>query len=189
MVQIFSPADLFSDERDVSCIGSLHLLLRDSQLICITQMRSQAALKVLPSDLFVCTMLHEAAAIALGVTLGVYHHFAGSFHFYSDEIAEVARLQSERRRLSDPMPPMTSSAINMRPKLLDAERDIRLHLETTRPGAVNVAAYGLDIYWTGLLQALVLSTKLRMGLAPTGDDIRLTPRPYRECLLTAVPHA
>lgn len=48
-------------------------------------MRSQSALMVMPYDLFLLTMLHEAMAVRLGVGLGYYHHFCGSLHYYEDE--------------------------------------------------------------------------------------------------------
>jgi thymidylate synthase len=50
----------------------LHFLARGGRLDCVTHMRSQSAFKILPSDIFVLTMLHEAVAVAAGVELGRY---------------------------------------------------------------------------------------------------------------------
>lgn len=85
MMMLLEPRDLTSDTRDVPCVASLQFLLRDGALHGIGTMRSQSALMVMPYDVpLLCGLLFTMAS-ELGVEVGTYQHFSGSFHYYEDE--------------------------------------------------------------------------------------------------------
>lgn len=68
--------------KDVSCICTIHFLIRDGRLDAITHMRSNDIILGLPYDIFLVTMLQEYLATILSVELGDYYHFANSMHLY-----------------------------------------------------------------------------------------------------------
>ncbi|MBV9925567.1 MAG: hypothetical protein JOZ96_11165 [Acidobacteria bacterium] len=163
VIQIFSPADLFTDTRDCSCVVSLQFLLRDGVLLCITYMRSQSALMVMPYDIFLLTMIHEAVATRLGVEPGAYHHFCGSLHYYDDEEETVRSVLEERARLMPAMPRMSDASSVVRERLAAAENDIRQRLTKDIGAAVAVEQYGLDSYWSELLRIMISGARRRHG--------------------------
>lgn len=71
-------------EGEVPCTISLQFFLRDNRLHCLTNMRSQEAVGLLPQDVCHFTMFQEYVAASLGVELGSYMHHAGSLHYYEE---------------------------------------------------------------------------------------------------------
>lgn len=152
-VQIALPGESSYKSRDVSCIISLQFLLRDNKLTCITTMRSQSVLMVMPYDLFLFTMIQEAAATRLGVELGPYHHFSGSFHYYLDEQDVVDRALSLEEPALSGMCPMTEFSETTRQELKAALCVIRNCMSQGK--SVDFKAFELDEYWTVLLKSMV----------------------------------
>lgn len=152
IIQIARPEDLLSKNRDISCTIALQFLIRDGRLSCVTHMRSQSALMVLPYDIFLFTMIQEAAALVLGCELGPYFHSCGSFHYYLDEADIVKKVIGSELGPQPEMPPMTSFDDQVRGKLSTALANI----SNKESGTENIdfGAFGLDEYWTDLLRLM-----------------------------------
>lgn len=83
-IQLFDSDDGKGEYKDIPCTTTLQLIQRSERLDLIVTMRSNDAWIGLPHDIFCFTMIQEIAARDLGVELGNYIHFAGSFHLYEN---------------------------------------------------------------------------------------------------------
>lgn len=150
---------------ETPCTLSFQFLKREGKLHCITTMRSQDALMLLPQDVFHFSLFHEFVAASTGTELGEYHHQAGSMHVYDrakDRLQSTIDAPSEQREM---MPEMTleDQMPHLR-KVLDLEERIRvnaLHLEKRRiPKPIDIKVYlrsakELPEFWRVIVQALV----------------------------------
>ena len=162
LIQIYWPTDLLTPSRDNSCTGSVHFLVRGGALHCVVTMRSQSAAMVMPYDVFLLTMLHEMAAVELGLPLGEYKHFCHSLHFYLDEERLVRGIVEEDTKEPPPMPAMLASALAARDVLVGAERNIRERLTLDPNATISFQRYGMDAYWARLFEIMV--SEWRAGL-------------------------
>jgi len=151
VIQLFDAIDIVEDHRDVPCTCTLQLLLRESALHMIVNMRSNDVVWGLPHDVFCFTMVQEIIASALGVELGTYTHLAGSLHLY-DETRQAAEsfiqegwqpttIQMPRMPAGDPWP------------AIDAFVKLEEIIRTTGPsltGDLDV----LDLYWADMVRLL-----------------------------------
>jgi len=187
-IQILLPSDILYETRDVSCVISLQFLVRDSALCCITYMRSQSALMLIPYDIFLFTMLQETVAVSLGIEVGHYYHICGSLHYYNDEeilVKQIIESQESNRYSPLAMPPMKSASDVLREDLAQAERDIRNKLSIDIKYDIDFNQYQLDSYWTELLRVMVASMRLRNKIIiPENDWIHIS-EPYRQILLSS----
>jgi thymidylate synthase len=183
VIQIFSPADLFADSRDCSCLVSLQFILRENSLSCLAYMRSQSALMVMPYDIFLLSMIHEAVSICVGVEPGAYHHLCGSLHYYDDEEELVRAVLEEDVPIPSVMPNMLNISAAVRAQLAVAEQDIRNRLKEDILTPINTNHYGLDDYWTELLNVLLIGTRKRYGHNPLEDELAGISNIYRSMLI------
>jgi thymidylate synthase len=117
-------------------------------------MRSNDAILGLPYDVFLFTMLQELLACELGITLGVYHHVAGSLHIYERNLELGQRIVDAGPGSEFQMPPMNSPTEI--PTFLFFEDLIR------RGGAQSSSEFsGLSPFWHDLLTVLLSFWKLR----------------------------
>lgn len=84
VMTIYNENDLLFDAGGLNtpCTLTLQFLIRDEQLVMITNMRSNDLIYGLTNDLIVFTMLQEYIARRLKVDTGTYYHNAGSMHIY-----------------------------------------------------------------------------------------------------------
>jgi thymidylate synthase len=183
VIHVSSPLDLREETRDCSCLLSLQFLLRDQTLDCIAHMRSQSALMVLPYDLFLLTMLHEAMAVRLGVELGIYHHFCGSLHYYNDEKSVVDLVLREHLSPPPEMPPMTSLSPKLKQLLVVAEMRARQMIEREPLRALATTYEGLDPYWADLIRVMSAGALQRRGRQLSDVDLALLPSIFRSSLV------
>jgi thymidylate synthase len=183
VIQIFSPADLFANTRDCSCLVSLQFLFRGNALSCIACMRSQSALMVMPYDIFLLSMIHEAAALHMGVEPGPYYHFCGSLHYYDDEEGLARAVIEENAPPAGEMPAMLDASAEVRERLATAERDIRGRLAADLHRPIEVRQYGLDSYWTELLNVMVAGFRRRHGLELAEEQLAGISDIYRRLLI------
>ena len=154
VIQVFNPFDLEGKSRDCPCLVSLQFILREGVLHSIGHMRSQSALMVMPYDLFLLTMLHEAMAMRLGVGLGCYHHFCGSLHYYEDEAELVDAVLHKYRAAPPEMPPMIPLSPAVKEWIVDAEAAVRRSIEGGHPTSLAPPGGEPDRYWADLLEVM-----------------------------------
>lgn len=165
VIQMNTSADLIRDTKDASCVISLQFLIRENKLVCITNMRSQSALMVLPYDVFLFTMIHEAVASRLGVDLGVYYHTANSFHYYMDEEAFLFDVLKETAHSpSVAMAPMPRFTKDTALALKGAMEEISRNVATGSNEYVDGADFGLESYWVELLKEAENTARKRNSL-------------------------
>ena len=126
-------------------------------------MRSQSALMVVPYDLFLLTMLHEAMAVRLGVGLGSYHHFCGSLHYYEDEEKLVHAVIARGRAAPPEMPPMTPLSPRIKEWITEAESAVRRSIEGGHPTSLAPPGGEQDRYWADLLDVMSAGALQRRG--------------------------
>jgi thymidylate synthase len=182
VIEAYLPADLFAETRDCSCLTHMQFFIRDGALTCIANMRSQSVLMVMPYDLVLLTMLHEAMAARLGVKLGRYVHCCGSFHHYQDEEKLVRSVIAESLPAPPEMPRMSSADPDIRHKLERAERHLRTSLTLDLAAKLDFDDFSLNAYWQGYLAAIAAGVRRRKGVAPAACEA--VPEPYLPVLQT-----
>lgn len=149
VIQLFDAADLAGEHIEIPCTCTLQFILRDHRLHMLTNMRSNDAFIGLPHDIFAFTMLQEIVARTLGKEVGVYHHVVGSLHLYETDVKGARKYLAEGWQPTVSMPTMPlGDPWHSIDKLLSAEKRIRHGHE------VDVAAMGLDPYWSDLVRLL-----------------------------------
>lgn len=155
VIQILLPSDIIQQTKDVSCLISLQFIIRNNELSCITYMRSQSALMVMPYDIFLFSMLQEAVAVTLGLELGAYYHICGSLHYYEDEEELLQRVIGNDYSIPSEMSIMGDISPKTREALYYTERDIRLLLSQKQIHLIDFNKYNLDSYWRDVLRVMV----------------------------------
>ena len=89
IMMILSPHDAFSNTREFPCAACFQLFRRGGQLHAVTTMRAQQALFVLPYDAFLFIGFQRSVAAELGLSVGTYTHFAGTYHVYERDLELV----------------------------------------------------------------------------------------------------
>lgn len=149
VVQLFDATDLAGEHKEIPCTCTLQFILRDHRLHMLTSMRSNDAFIGLPHDIFAFTMLQEILARTLGKEVGVYSHVVGSLHLYESDVKGARKYLAEGWQPTVSMPPMPiGDPWHSIDTVLVAEKRIRNGYD------VNVAALGLDPYWSDLVRLL-----------------------------------
>lgn len=167
VVSVHNAADLLGQSRDVPCVVALHFMVRQGELRCVTFMRSQSALMVLPYDLYAFTFLQEVVASELELKLGPYWHMASSFHLYDDDLdlareIVLAHDPAQSRLVVGSMPP--GGAFDDVRRTEDAYRALaERNLGPDSLSASDVAKFGLPAYWTSALATLVVGASRAQG--------------------------
>lgn len=179
VLQMFSPTDLLDPPLDTPCSAAFQWLVRNGQLHWITYMRSQSAAMVLPYDLFVFTMLQETASLALGVQMGLYHHFCGSLHYYADEEPVVTAMLAEPPVSIIPtMPAMDANPLECIAELKSTEKRMREAL-SARTDCLFLRSTGLSPYWVALFSMMAIMVQRRLGIPLTKALMDELPEPFR----------
>ena len=139
---------------DVSCADSVHFLIRDEKLICITTMRSNDLYFGFPYDVFFFTMLQEFVAGKLNIQLGDYIHVANSLHIYEFQHEKASALIKEHTVNYYEMPEMDVNGLD---DFLGAERLLRTEK--------NFPETSLSKYWQNLLE--ILGTRIKREVSDT----------------------
>jgi thymidylate synthase len=89
---ICEPTDNVRRTREYPCCIGVQYFLRRDALHALTYMRAQHALLILPYDAFLFMALQCIVAARLGVAVGPYRHFSGTFHLYEAEVEHAQKV-------------------------------------------------------------------------------------------------
>lgn len=149
VVQLFDGEDIAKRYCSVPCTCTLQFLLRQEKLHMFVSMRSNDAYLGLPHDVFTFTMLQEIIARSIGVDIGVYKHFVGSFHLYVKHEELARKFLTEGYQSVMPMPQMPQG--DPWPAIVE----FRKIEETLRSGGdVDFSVLRIDEYWADLCRML-----------------------------------
>ncbi|NNB94890.1 thymidylate synthase [Corallococcus exiguus] len=154
VLQIFDAHELLvADNIDVSCTLGLQFFARKGRLHAAAFMRANDAYRGIVSDVFSFTFLQEMMAHQLGLQLGSYYHYVGSFHIYEPDIAAVERFLAE--------PPSSEASAHLLPAMpegdnWEAVRVVLQHEQELRHNRRQItveglASTGVPIYWQQVL--------------------------------------
>jgi thymidylate synthase len=170
---IYQPEDAGRRSRDIPCAIALAYNLREDGLHATTIMRSSNALKVLPYDLFLFSLLAEVVAAELEVEPAGYHQFAVSLHVYAEDVpqaeAVVAAGAPPGRAAMRPVP---ADPFGQLSRLVQLEQELRAgHLLAGRAW-VKEHDQRIDRtlapFWQDFARVLLLHAVRRGGL-PAGE--------------------
>lgn len=171
VIQLFGADDLRGDYKDVPCTCSLQLIARSGRLHMSVNMRSNDAYFGLPHDVFSFTLLQEIAARALGLELGTYSHYVGSFHIYEKYIDAAKEYVREgwqdREHAAMPKMPLGNPWPSVQ-SFLKAEALIRAGLQPTK----RVVGQ-MDDYWRDLVRLLQVFSCVKAKNRKPGAVARL----------------
>ena len=111
VMTIFDPNLDFIKTKDVPCTINFHFLLRNDKLKMNVYMRSNDAMLGHAIDVFNFTMIQEIIATELGVDVGEYNHFVGSFHLYENDIEKAEKIIDEKNYSSFEMNKMDGGLV------------------------------------------------------------------------------
>jgi thymidylate synthase len=78
--------------RAYPCVVSCGFTIRDHELECYVEMRSNDVWLGLPYDAFAFGQLQATLANVLGAKIGFYYHYARSLHIYADDAEKASEL-------------------------------------------------------------------------------------------------
>ncbi|MFD9503468.1 thymidylate synthase [Streptomyces sp. NPDC060035] len=148
---VFSPAELaIGDNPDMACLAGLHLFARGGRLHMVCNMRANDLDGGLLSDVFSFTMIHEYAAVQLGLELGSYTHLIGSAHVNDRNSERVKKVLAEaavrRHPQHFPFPEMPTGTTSATIARVLKHEDL-LRTNRARYSADDIAGLNLDAYW------------------------------------------
>lgn len=120
------PSDLIIVSRDIPCTCTMQFFIRENKLEAIVTMRSNDIVWGTPYDVFSFTMMQEIMAQQLGVGLGTYTHFVGSFHLYDRHVKLAQKILNEPAYSTHPMPEMPPDPWQSIQGLLEIEEHLRI---------------------------------------------------------------
>ena len=127
VIQIFDPSTKLT--QDTICTETIQFLLRDDELHCIVNMRSQDIITGFPYDVFFFCILQQMMRIELSISLdreiklGYYHHNVGSLHLYEKNLNEIDEIQT--KKLTKSIPEFTYQSLIEMLEMVDIEEEIR----------------------------------------------------------------
>ena len=166
-VTIYRAEDVGRQSRDIPCTMGLVFNIRGGGLHATTLMRSNNAVRVLPYDVFLFSLLSELVASAVGVPFSSYHHFAVSMHIYENDVflaREILVQPALQRTIMAAMPPGSMEEVE---KLVRFEGEVR----TTTLNEYKVKqfseriAQGFSRYWQEFARILLLHAVRKSSLA------------------------
>lgn len=173
VINFFLPQHDWTGSLDTPCTTDIQFFIRDNKLHLVNHMRSQSSAFVQPYDVFLMTMLQELLANELGVEIGIYKHFCGSYHYFTDEESMVDNIINSEDYTS-PMTAMPKgTTYNSIKPLLYFESDLREKaIELNKIGKqINQYTWTsklyelrLDNYWNQLGFILILKAMEFTGI-------------------------
>lgn len=166
---------------DVACTLGLQFLIRGGRLHCISYMRANDAYRGVVSDVFSFTMLQEYMAATLGLPLGDYVHFAGSYHVYESDFARAEELLTSSTNAfnhSPLMPAMpTCDQHDAVETVARMEQQLRGNQAPLSERALTRS--GLPSYWRHVVVLFELYRQVIYGCDRPADWLDQLPESYR----------
>lgn len=175
-VIVWQPEDAVRESNDIPCTFGLSFYVRGDKLNITTIMRSNAAFRLLPFNVFEFTLLGELVSVLTGIPLGEYTTFAVSMHIYESELTKVRQVLD-----NDAIEPCAE----MDPMPLDTTWDDICRL-VQFSNAIRAATEGLtnynyqewlktcdefDPYWGDFAKALLAFSLFKNNLIRAGNYI------------------
>lgn len=180
-IQIFAPEELLiASNIDVACTIGLQYFLRDGALHAASFMRANDAYRGSVSDVFSFTFLQELLAVELGLELGTYAHFAGSYHIYDSDLPNVIATLEDKRSVGGSCPfPRMPKGDNWRSvrEVLALESALRQGYITMSRGELE--RLDLPGYWRDVVCLLALHARRRRSGSIDWDMLAALPACYR----------
>lgn len=146
--------DIKDVDSDIACAISLQFLIRGGSLDAVCTMRSNDVILGMSYDIFLFTMLQEMMALKLNVSVGSYHHFAGSMHMYARDFDIANKILKSDSIVSRPMAAMKD--IDKLPVFLKCERAVVLDDASQYDEA-------LGSYWSAMLSTIKKWENIKRG--------------------------
>jgi thymidylate synthase len=192
---VYQAEDAVRDSKDIPCAFGLFYTVREGKLVTTTVMRSNAAWRLLPFNIFEFTLLQELVAVVSGLKLGSYTHFAVSQHLFRADNPERDEVELAQRLLAggttypryvfSPMPAETTWETIR--QLISVFAHVRtessgLSNSTFLQSADEIAAQ-LPPYWADYGLALLAHALSNRGLLDAAEEvISRTQDPIRSLL-------
>jgi hypothetical protein len=173
IIPVLQSSDVGYESRNLPCLASIQFATQAGRLNAYVTMRSQAAVGVMPYDLFLLTMLHEYVAMRAGIELGEYVHFAPLTGIREREIPIIKQITANHRcGLSIPMYPMERLEPGQLAQFFMLERKAR---RGDPPDVLDFQSF--PRYWWSLLE--VTYAKKHLAEAPPKEIQGILPPDYQ----------
>lgn len=175
-VIVWQPEDAVRESNDIPCTFGLSFYVRRGRLNVTTIMRSNAAFRLLPFNVFEFTLLGELVSVLTGIPLGEYTTFAVSMHIYESELPRVRQmLEAEDVEPCPEMDIMPSSTTwDDIYRLIEFSNSVRAATE----GLTNYnyqewlsTCDKLDPYWADFGKALLAFSLFKNNLIRAGNHV------------------
>jgi thymidylate synthase len=170
-VAVYRAEDAVRSSSDIPCTFGLNFHNRSGVLHASVVMRSNNAWILFPYNLFEFSLLSEAIAAEVGLSLGAMHYYAMSMHVYAEDFLSAAELT----KLDAPVVPKHLPAIPPNPSpMSQIQALVKLEAEARHASAgfssrdfrskwVDMPSDGLDPYWQQFYFLLLLAMCEKQG--------------------------
>lgn len=136
-IPIIEARDNLIESREYPCAAGVQLFVRGGALHWLTLMRAQQALTVLPYDASLFSLMQHFIAAELGLEVGSYGHFSGTFHIYEDErsLATTVRDVGAEELHLEAIPPGRGAEVAS--ELIRVEEAVRQAGATKNPSMIE----------------------------------------------------
>ncbi len=173
---IVAPEDNLRPTREYPCAAGVQLFLRDGRLDLLTVMRAQQAFTVLPYDAFLFMGLQQVIAARLGLPVGKYRHFSGTFHVYVDELPAVEQTLAKGVRAAT-MPTIAAEGLAaeaLMDRIVRFEREARAAAEAADTTGLRALASEAGTAAREPFERAIFGTLIGFALRKAGLDSAAT---------------
>ena len=165
---VWRPEDAVRESKDIPCTFGIQFYVRGGRLNATTLMRSNAAYRLVPFNVFEFTLLTEFVANMTGHQLGKYTHFAVSMHVYDSEMPFVQKMLDGG--VDEPclqMPPMPNTSWDDMTRLIHLFDTLRQETAALTNANYQVqldACETLNSYWGDFGRVLLACCLVKQNL-------------------------
>lgn len=198
-VAIYAAEDAGRESRDIPCTMGLVFNIRLGGLHATTIMRSNNAVRVLPYDVFLFSLVAELVASAAGVPLSSYNHFAVSMHVYEKDVSLVREILVQpplERKIMAAMPIWT--AMEEVRRLVAFENELRSSCALLNEPELQTFNERIgkeySTYWQDFARILLLNALRKSSLIVSKKELqadlcRALQEPWRSLMYSEIAHS